>query len=109
MTRKMIGGDNMKQKGEKKGLSEWVSGKLDIPADVFPGAGMLELRGRNTLTLRGCRHILKYTPDEMCFQMDKSRLIVTGKRLVCTSYLTGAVVIDGFVCSISFDGEEETV
>ena len=97
----------MKHSNEKRSLAEWASAKLDIPADIFPGAGTLELRGRNTLTLRGCRHILKYSPEEMRFQMNKDRLTVTGKRLVCTSYLCGAVVIDGRIDSVSFEGEEE--
>lgn len=93
----------MKHTGqEKRSFAEWASAKFDIPADLFPGAGTVEMRGRNSLTIRGCRRILKYTPTEMCFRMQKDRLCVRGKRLICTSYLYGAVVVDGEVDSVSF-------
>jgi hypothetical protein len=33
-------------------------------------------------------------------------LTVAGQRLICTSYLAGAVGIDGYICSLCFeDGE----
>lgn len=88
----------------KRSLTEWVSTRFDIPADLVSGTGTVELRGRNNLTIRGCRRILKYSPTEMCFRMRGDCLTVRGKRLVCTSYLWGAVVIDGEVDSLSFDG-----
>ena len=93
---------------EKPSLAEWLAVKLDIPADVCGGGVRLELRGRNTLTVHGCTRILTFSPCEIRLLLGESILSVVGKRLICTSYLAGAVGIEGYVCSVSFcDGEGE--
>ena len=75
-------------------LSEWLSLKLDIPSDLVDGM-RIELRGRHTLLLHGCCGILTYAPDEMRFRLTEADLCVTGERLVCHSYLAGAVGVEG--------------
>jgi sporulation protein YqfC len=88
-------------------LPEWLAVKLDMPADLLDGGIRLDLRGRNTLTVHGCTGILEYAPGEIRLALGKCILAVGGERLVCTSYLAGAVGIEGCICSIRFcDGED---
>ncbi len=87
-------------------LTEWLAVKLDMPADTLDGGIRLDLRGRNTLTVHGCRGILHFSPEEICLDLGDCTLSVGGSRLICTAYLAGAVGIEGCICSIRFcDGE----
>lgn len=91
---------------EKPSFTEWLAVKLDIPADSLSGGLRLDMRGRNTLTVHGCVRILDFSPCEIRLALHDGTLTVGGKRLICTSYLAGAVGIDGYICSLCFgDGE----
>ena len=88
---------------ERPGFRERICRGLDIPPDLLPGAGLVEIRGRNSVTVKGCGRILVYTPEEIRIGLKSGCLSVTGKRLVCTSYYAGAVGIDGYICRVSFE------
>lgn len=88
---------------EKAGLRERLCRGLDIPPDLLPGSALIELRGQNAMTVKGCGRILLYTPEEIRIGLKKGYLSVCGKRLVCTSYYAGAVGIDGCICRVSFE------
>ena len=87
-------------------LTEWLAVKLDMPADVLSGGIRLDMRGRNTLTVHGCTKILDFSPCEISLLLGDCTLTVGGQRLICTSYLAGAVGIEGCICSIQFHDEE---
>ena len=89
----------------RRSVPEWLAVKLDFPPDILSGGMRLELRGRNTLLVHGCRKILHYTPQEMRLLVSECVLSVTGERLVCHSYLSGAVGIEGKVNSLCFSDE----
>lgn len=87
-------------------LSERISVGLDIPADLLDGGIRLEMRGRHSLYVHGCRRILDFTPSRVTLALKGCTLTVCGCRLICTSYLAGAVGIEGCIGGISFaDGE----
>ncbi len=91
---------------DRRTLPEWLAVRLDIPADVTDGGLRLDLRGRNTLTVHGCRKILDFTPCEVRLALKDATLTVRGSRLICTAYLAGAVGIEGYICGMDFcDGE----
>lgn len=86
---------------ERRTAAEWLSLKLDIPADLADGM-RIELRGRNTLLIHGCCGILTYSPHEMKFSLTDGELCVRGTRLVCHSYLAGAVGVEGRIDALAF-------
>jgi sporulation protein YqfC len=91
---------------ERRSLTEWLAVKLDIPADTLAHGLRLDMRGRNTPTVHGCTDILDYSPCTIRLALADCTLTVCGRRLICTSYLAGAVGIDGCICSLQFeDGE----
>ena len=93
---------------DRPSLAEWLAVKLDMPADALGGGIRLDMRGRNTLTVHGCTQILDFSPETIRLCLGSCALAVCGQRLICTSYLAGAVGIEGFICSITFcDGEVE--
>ena len=95
------------QNKSRPSLAEWLSVHLDIPADISSGGLRLDLRGRHTLTVYGCRRIVDFSPTEILLSMEDCGLLVEGERLTCTSYLAGAVGIEGCICRIAFsDGED---
>lgn len=91
---------------ESRPLAEWLSVKLDIPSDILCGGIRVEIRGRNSLTVHGCRKILTYCPCKIQLKMRDCVLSVTGERLICSSYLAGAVGIDGRIDSVEFLSRE---
>ncbi len=97
----------MKERDEnRETLRERICRGLDIEPDVFPHEGMVEIRGRSSMTVRGCGRILVYRPDEIRLEMGASEITVWGEKLVCTSYYLGAVGIEGRIKAINF-GEVE--
>ena len=91
---------------EKRSLSEWLAVRLDIPTDTIADGFRLDMRGRHTLTVHGCKSILDYSPREIRLALKDMTLTIGGYRLVCTSYLAGAVGIDGCICFLRLeDGE----
>ncbi len=88
---------------DRRSPAEWLAVKLDFPPDVWAGGMRLELRGRHALTVHGCRKILSYAPDEIILGLKGCVLSVRGARLICSSYLAGAVCIDGRVDALTFD------
>ena len=94
-----------KQGDEKESLRERLCRGLDIVPDLLPGAGLIEIRGRNAMTVSGCGRILHYTPEEIRIRLKEGILSICGKRLSCTSYHAGAVGIDGYICRVSFEEE----
>ena len=95
--------------GERRSLPEWLAVKLDIPADVAGDGLRLDMRGRHTILVHGCRRILDFNPCEVRLAVEDSVLTVSGRRLICTSYPAGAVGIEGYICDISFCDGEVTV
>ena len=91
---------------DRRGLPEWLAVKLDIPADITAGGLRLDMRGRHTVTVHGCRKILDFTPCEVRLAVKDATVKVSGQRLICTAYLAGAVGIEGYICGVTFcDGE----
>ena len=89
-------------------VPEWLAVKLDFPPDVLSGGMRVELRGRHSLLVHGCLRILHYAPEEMRLGLRDCVLCVTGERLVCHSFLAGAVGVDGLIQGLCFldDGAE---
>ena len=87
----------------KRGFKERICRALDIYPDVFPGTCTVEVRGRNLVVVRECGKILLYTPDRIKIKVSKGNLRIDGKRLECTAYHKGSVMIDGYIKSVSFE------
>ena len=100
-----------KKKGEgrdKRSFFEYVSDKLDLPADLFSGECAIEIRGRTNVTVRGCRRILRYGKEEIRLAMSHFDVRVRGKHLDCAAYFAGAIRIDGEVDAVEYLPREST-
>lgn len=98
---------NQRVKKERRTLSERLAIDYDLPAELLSGGCFIEIRGRNSVVLRGCRRILTYSESKVTLKMKRDIAEVTGKRLTCTSYLAGAVSVEGFIDSVAFLKESE--
>ena len=98
---------NDKSPCDRRGLWEYLAVKAELPSDVVAGGFRVEMRGRNTLFLHGCRRILKYSPQEMVMVAKGITVSVTGERLVCSTFHNGTVTVDGLLCGLRLEGEEE--
>lgn len=89
--------------GAREGLSEWLIKRLDMPPDVLCGGMRVEMRGRESLLVEGCKKILTYTPTLVRLRLPRCVLVIEGERLLCHSYLAGAVGLEGMVCALRFE------
>ena len=86
----------------KRSFAERMGTVLDLPVDLLCGGCYLELRGRNDLRIQGCRKILVYTEEEIVLRLRHGGIRVRGRRLVCSSYHAGHVMIDGWISGMEF-------
>ena len=93
--------------GAHRPVPEWLAVKLDFPPDVLQGGMRVDVRGRHSVSVHGCRRILFYGTEEIRLGMKDCVVRITGARLVCTSYLAGAVGVEGRIDGVSFDIEGE--
>lgn len=89
---------------DKAKLREKLCHTLDIQPDIFPGGTLVEIRGRNSVTVKGGGRITLYTEEEIRLMSKGGEICVRGKRLCCSAYCRGATVIDGFINSVDFEG-----
>ena len=66
----------------------------------------MEMRGRETLTVGGCRGIPSYCENEIRLTLCRGGLSVSGSELLCDSYTNGAVVVSGNITCIEFTEDE---
>ncbi len=95
------------KKEDKRSFLEYLAVKSDIGGDSLAGDLYMEMRGKNCLLVKGCRRILGYSPETVVLEIKKDKLTVKGKRLVCTSFHSGSVSVEGVILSLAFCAEEE--
>lgn len=94
---------NKDKRGES--LAEKINKKLDISPDILPGGSLVAIRGRASVSVSGSTGILLYTPTEIRLSLRRGSLSVKGCRLVCTSYNSEELSIDGKIDSVKFEEE----
>ena len=90
-------------KKKRGGLASHLSERYDIQPDMLFGGCHLELRGRSSLSVGGCRGIVEYSPDAVLLRLRGGLFRVCGSDLSCDSYTCGEVLISGRVDSMSFE------
>ena len=60
------------------------------------------LHGERGATVYGCRRILRYSPERICFCVGKKHVFVCGKGLLCTSFNAGCVSVEGQLDRIGY-------
>ena len=87
---------------EGEGWRERMNRVLDIPPDLWPRGTLIEMRGQESVTVRGGGRILVYRPEQISMEYDRGVLSIRGRRLVCTSYYVGAIGIEGKIECVCF-------
>lgn len=100
-----------KEKVCRAGVFERMSKGLDIDADMLCKGFSVWLKGKNHAEICGVRRILVYTDENISFVTSDGIFAVNGKRLYCSSYKRGAVIVEGEILRMGFDngGENGTV
>ena len=91
---------------ERIGITERVRRALDIPPGVISRESMIEIRGRGLITVHGCERIAQYLPQEILISTASGGVLIRGDALVCVSFSSGSVGIEGRVDGVDFlEGE----
>jgi len=91
-----------KENGSVKSFVEKLVGDYDVPPELLCGGCFAEIRGRHSITVRGCRRVIKYSPENVILKMKREIVAISGKRLRCLTYFSGAVTVEGIIDSFSF-------
>lgn len=91
-----------KKKSLKRSFSEMLVCECDVPGEILAGGCFVEIRGRNSVRIRGCMRIILYSPCKIVLKMKREILQVCGKRLTCVTYFAGAISVEGVIDSVSF-------
>ena len=99
----------MQKSNDKKrhGLRDTIINGMGLPSDALLGEVRIEMRGRGLMLLGGCRRILKYSAEEICFKVKGFCVTVKGGGLVCTTFHAGNVTVEGDIENITFDNGEK--
>lgn len=92
----------------KRSFAERMGTVLDIPADLLCGGCYMEMRGRNELTLSGCRRIVGYSSHEIILRLRRGSMQIRGRNMTCTAYHSGCITIGGWIGEISFCDAEDS-
>ena len=100
----------MKDKSKKgrsfSGIKKFIEDKTELPSDILEGEFSVEIRERSVLYMRGCRRIIKYSPEEMIMAARGFEVRIRGERLICTSYNCGAITVEGDIFGVDLDNWE---
>ena len=99
--------DSKKAKKQKRPLMERLAVENDVPPELLSGGCFVEIRGRYSVVVRGCRRILVYSDTRVVLKMRRDIIAVEGKRLTCISYLAGAVSVEGLIDKVEFVRREK--
>ena len=92
---------------ERISLREKLCHALDIQPDKFPGGTLVEIRGKNSVTVKGGGSITLYTEEEIRLSAKGGEICVRGRRLCCSAYCRGTTVIDGYITSVELEEGRE--
>ncbi len=97
----------MKQKKNETGQSlvEKINKTLDISPEALPGGTLISISGRQSIKVEGRVKILLYSPDKIVLALGKETLTVIGKRLLCSAYHGKDITLEGYIYSVSFEGD----
>ena len=98
---------NERDKNCKPSFFEAVSKGLDIDADMICRGFCAELKGKHRVEVCGVKRIFTYSDVLISFVTAEGIFSVRGARLHCASFKRGAVIVEGAIYGMGFDGEGE--
>lgn len=87
---------------KKENLKGKIRRALDID-DLVPCEDRLEMDGTNELCVSRVGRILFYSEDEIKLALRSYDLKISGNRLYCVSYRSGAVRVSGEIRTLEFE------
>ena len=101
----------MKQKNthERQSLLEKINKKLDVCPEALPGGTLVCISGRQSVKVEGRVKILLYSPNKIILSLGKEKLYIIGKRLLCSAYHGRELTIEGYIITVSFEGDLDQI
>ena len=90
---------------KKKRLVGTLAERLDFPVGYGIKDSFIEISGKRSVLVRGCKRILAYDREYISLLVNEGRLDIKGGELYFSSYSLGTVQICGDIQTVSY-GEE---
>ncbi len=90
-----------REKEDRQSLSERLCRCMDLPCDMANGS-LIEIRGRGSVSVCGCRKILLYSHDRIELEGKDFDTVITGKKLEFTGFGDKSAELCGLVDRIEF-------
>ena len=86
---------------QRKRVAERITEALDIPPDILSGESLIEIRGRGSVVVHGCRRILVYLPERIELSLHRGGVAIEGEGMCFVSFSAGSVGIEGRIKGVS--------
>ncbi len=90
-----------REKEDRQTLGEMLCRRMDFPCDMANG-NLIEIRGRGSVSVCGCRRILLYSHDRIELEGKDFDTIIIGKKLEFTGFGDKSAELCGLVDRIEF-------
>lgn len=90
-------------KSNKKQVKKKMVEALELPKDLFFGAVILTVTGREEAIVENYKGILEYSKEKIRLQTKTCKLLLCGKNLKIVYYTNEEMKITGFIDQIMYE------
>ena len=90
-------------KSNKKQVKKKMVEALELPKDLFFGAVVLTVTGREEAIVENYKGILEYSKEKIRLQTKTCKLLLCGKNLKIVYYTNEEMKITGFIDQIMYE------
>lgn len=90
-------------KSNKKQVKKQMVEALELPKDLFFGAVILTITGREEAIVENYKGILEYSNEKIRLQTKTCKLLLCGKNLKIDYYTNEEMKITGFINQIMYE------
>ncbi len=96
-----------RRKEERISYLEIISESMMLPPDVFAGAPIITIQGRNAVCVENHKRILEYTEKKIRIQTKISPLSIEGNNLVISYYTKDELKITGYIQNVYYEQRKD--
>lgn len=93
---------NKLKENERPYLSEEISKRLNLPADILVGAPIITATGRNEICVENYKGIIEYNGNLIKVQTKQCRVCIEGKMLNILYFTEDEMRITGYIQAIYY-------
>lgn len=91
----------------EKNLWEQLSGRADLPDEVFPGQPLIEIVSNKRILIECHQGVQEYGTDQICVKVSYGTVQICGKNLHLKCMTKQNLIISGCIQSVALHGRNK--